>query len=199
MSGDRGRLRTAALALAFGLLTAAGLVLAAGPFPGRADAYTLHGFRWNRSVVGYSVDDARIQPYADNAMRLWSEPSMLRAEPGGSDIRIVVGALLAPILYERQPAQANVQHSDGWITACEVRLDPSSFFDLEEWARQAVLTHELGHCLGLDHSRLPSIMQSPYLYAFSDDDAAAMRSLYGQQQALGVRFRFVVLGLATSR
>lgn len=199
MSGGWRHLCTAALVLAVGLLCAAGLVLATGPVPGRADAYTLHGFRWNRPVVGYSVGDARLQPYADNALRLWSEPSMLRAEPGGSDIRIVVGALRAPILYERQPAQANVQHAGGWITSCEVRIDPSSFFNLEEWARQAVLTHELGHCLGLDHSRVPSIMQSPYLYAFSADDAAAIRTLYGERQSLGLRFRFVVGELAASR
>jgi hypothetical protein len=197
MNSAKRHWRARALAVAAGLLIVAGLALTGSLFAAGADAYTLHGFKWKGPVVGYSVDDVRVEPYADEAMRLWSEPSMLRTVPGGSEIRIVVGTLSAPTLYEGQPAQANVQHSGEWITSCEVRLDPVYFFNLDGGTRQAVLTHELGHCMGLNHSKEPSIMQSPYLYAFSADDAAAMRSLYGQWQVLNLGFRSVVVGLAS--
>jgi hypothetical protein len=133
------------------------------------------------------------------SMRLWGRSSTLRLAPGGDDITIVVAPLLPPVYYDGQPAQANVQQSGGVITACEVRIDPGHFFALTEAIRQSVLTHELGHCLGLDHSKSPSIMQSPYLYGFSDDDIAALQALYGVPQPLVLGSRLTVAGLAMER
>lgn len=195
-SANRPR-RLLFLMVAAGLLAGAGL-LRASLFPVGADAYTAHGFRWKTPVVGYSVGDARVQAYSDEAMRLWSEPSMLRAAPGGGDIRIVVDPLKEPIHYAGQPAQANVQHAGGWISSCEVRLDPVHYFNLEPGIRQAVLTHEVGHCMGLDHSKEPSIMQSPYLYTFGADDAEGMRGLYGPQRQFQLAFRAVLVGIASN-
>jgi hypothetical protein len=169
--------------LAFGFLL--GLVFWAvvlfGLFAATTFSYELEGFRWTKLDPGYSAD-ASVIGYTTVGMLQWSSVSGLRPSPGGNDIKVVVATLLPPITYVGQSAQANVVSSGGKIERCEVRLDPVYFFALNEQARQNTVTHELGHCIGLDHSALPSLMKNPLFYKFSDDDAAAAASLYGAPQ-----------------
>jgi hypothetical protein len=172
---------------------------AAGPHStDRANAYELHGFRWSASVIGYSTTDVRVETYVTRSISLWQSAGRLSFAAGDSGIQVVVGPLLSPIDYPNQPAQANVSRSGPWITGCEVRLDPLHFFALSETARQGVVTHELGHCLGLAHSGEPGIMKSPYLYDFGDDDVRAVQALYppAEPLRLNLAYRSIVGGIA---
>lgn len=145
---------------------------------GTSFGYQPHGFKWASLSPGFSAA-AAVAGYTSEGVRQWSAVSAIRPSPGGSEIRVVVAPLLPPITYEGQPAQANVKSSSGRITSCEVRLDPVHFFALPEAARQNTVTHEIGHCIGLNHSEMPGIMKNPLFYSFSDDDAAGASSLYG--------------------
>ena len=147
-------------------------------FVGTTFGYQPHGFKWATPDVGFSAD-AAVAGYTSEGMRQWSAVSALRPSEGGADIRVVVAPLAPPITYDGQPAQANVKSSSGRISSCEVRLDPVHFFALPEAARQNTVTHEIGHCIGLNHSDLPGVMKNPLFYNFSDDDAAGAVNLYG--------------------
>ncbi|MBI2765047.1 MAG: matrixin family metalloprotease [Chloroflexi bacterium] len=149
---------------------------------GTSFAFKLLGSKWDKKELGYTAD-AAVQAYADNGMAAWAGVSGITAVRGGSDIEVVVKPLLPPITYAGQPAQSNLTQGGGRITRCEVRLDPVYFFQQSEAGRAASVTHELGHCLGLDHSEVPSIMMNPSFYGFSGDDAAGAIFLYGPQDA----------------
>jgi hypothetical protein len=163
------RLATAAL---FVLL----LMLLFGPATHTA-AYRTLGSHWARTDLAYTADP-RLEAYARAAAVAWGGASSVRLREGGSDISIVVAPLLPPVYYQGQTAQANLVQAAGVISGCEVRVDPEHFFALSEAGRSNVVTHELGHCLGLDHSASPSLMLDPLLYGFTADDAAAIASLY---------------------
>jgi hypothetical protein len=150
---------------------------------GTSFAFKLLGSKWDKKELGYTAD-AAVQGYADSGMAAWAGVSGITAVRGGNDIEVVVKPLLPPITYAGQPAQSNLTQGGGRITRCEVRLDPVYFFQQSEAGRAASVTHELGHCLGLDHSEVPSVMMNPSFYSFSADDAAGAIFLYGPQDAL---------------
>lgn len=141
-------------------------------------AYRLLGTRWDRLALAYRADTA-VSAYALAGFAQWQDVSPLQASAGGNDVEIVVRPLAPPIFYEGQPAQANLSQDGTRITHCEVRLDPVFFFRLSEAGRQNTVTHEIGHCLGLNHSDQPGVMMNPLLYGFSADDAAAVVAVYG--------------------
>ncbi|MCC6382990.1 MAG: matrixin family metalloprotease [Dehalococcoidia bacterium] len=145
-------------------------------------AYRLLGTRWDHLALGYRADSA-VGAYADAAFAQWAEASPLQGSAGGHDVEITVKPLLPPVFYAGQPAQANLSQDGTRITHCEVRLDPVAFFQLSEAGRQNTVTHEIGHCLGLNHSDQPGIMMNPLLYNFSADDAAAVAAVYGPREA----------------
>lgn len=172
--------RLTLLGFFLGLAFWAAALFAVAVFPGRA--YRLLGTRWDRPTLGYTAD-AAVAGYADAGFAQWLHGSPLSASAGGSDIEIRVRPLAPPIFYEGQPAQANLDQQGTRIVHCEVRLDPDFFFRLSEAGRQNTVTHEIGHCLGLNHSDQPGIMMNPLLYSFSADDAAGLAAIYGSATA----------------
>lgn len=168
--------RTAAYAFFFGLVFWAALLFAIAI--GTTLAYRFIGGRWEKSTLGYTADPA-VMGYTESGMNAWASVADIKPVKGGSDIEVVIAPLLAPIYYPGQPAQANVTQPNGRITHCEVRLDPTAFTALNEASRAATVVHELGHCLGLDHSDQVSIMMNPYFYEFGADDAAGAIALFG--------------------
>ena len=114
---------------------------------------------------------------AAEAVAVWTSHSGLRAEPGGHDVDILLALLLPPVYYEGQSAQAWVQSEGGIVRHCEVRLDPAYWPAYERQWRVNILAHELGHCLGIDHSDQPGIMMLPQVYGFSEDDGQAARAV----------------------
>lgn len=167
-----------------------------------ARAYELHGFRWQTEVVGYEAD-VSLQPYAEASAATWQSVSGLRFR-AGTEIRVVVAPLLPPIDHPGQAAQANVAQTGGVLKSCEIRVDPVEFFRLPEAARLAVLAHEFGHCIGVNHSTKPGIMKNPMLYSFSEDDAEGARALYGGPRATAashdeLRYRTIAAGVTAAR
>jgi hypothetical protein len=134
-------------------------------------------FRWGKTELAYSTD-AAVAGYVANGVAAWTSSSGLTIAPGGSDIVVVVAPLRPPIIHSHQAAQANVAFYGQHIASCEIRVDAHAFFALNDFGRQNVITHELGHCLGMDHSDQPSVMLDPLFYSFSRDDAAGIASVY---------------------
>ncbi|MBI5947028.1 MAG: matrixin family metalloprotease [Chloroflexi bacterium] len=191
-----------ALLAGFALTVATALVVLFAALTIDARAYELHGFRWETAVVGYEAD-ASLQPYADSAAGRWGAVSGLGFR-AGPEIGVVFAPLLPPIDHPGQAAQANVVQSGGRLTSCEIRVDQSVFEQLSEAARETVVAHEFGHCIGVNHSTKPGIMKNPMLYAFSEDDAEAARAIYGGPQATAAshgegRYRTIAAGVASAR
>ncbi|MCC6382956.1 MAG: matrixin family metalloprotease [Dehalococcoidia bacterium] len=136
------------------------------------------GPRWEQPVVAFSAEPD-LQPYVEAGATLWRGASALQLVGGGADVFVRSGPLAPPVHYAGQPAQANLSFVGSAIAHCEVRVEPVAFAQLSEAGRQNVVAHELGHCLGLDHSDQPSIMKNPLLYGFSADDVAGLAALYG--------------------
>jgi hypothetical protein len=160
-----------------GALFIAVLTFATMALPGRAGKTIVAG--WSTTQIGYTAEP-QLTSYVDSAMAQWSAPSGLRLFPGGSQIRIVFGELLPPVTHDYQAAQANISFYGNNISSCEVRVHATEFYKLNEFGRQNVITHEIGHCLGLDHSNVPGVMMNARFYSFSEDDAATIASLYPQ-------------------
>ncbi|MGD9932862.1 MAG: matrixin family metalloprotease [Dehalococcoidia bacterium] len=135
---------------------------------------------WATTEVGY-LADPELAGYVSAGMAQWASASGLRPYAGGGDIQVTFAPLLPPIVHGHQSAQANVSFYGDSISYCEVRVDREKWLELNEFGRQNVLTHELGHCLGLDHSDSPGIMKNPTFYSFSGDDAAGIAALYPRQ------------------
>lgn len=140
------------------------------------------GPTWASDSISYN-GDASLARYTAHAAALWAGSSRLNIYPGAGDIQVVSGPLRPPVTHAHQAAQANLTFYGTHISACEVRVDLDNFNALSLLGRQNVITHEIGHCLGLDHSYSPGIMLDPLLYSFSNDDAAGIAALYPRLQA----------------
>jgi hypothetical protein len=119
------------------------------------------------AVCAVRADTDDSQSMTAIGMAQWESVSGARFGP----VTVHVAPLLAPIYYSEQAAQTWVGQ-DG----CEVRLDPAYWPALSPQGRQNVVTHELGHCLGLDHSIEPGVMQNPLFFDFSPADGALARA-----------------------
>ena len=174
-TGGRRAVNLVGRGFALGLIFWGAVFMVTAAMP--TDAARTLGWKWEKTSLGYSAD-SRAAGYAANGMALWTGASGLTAWQGGTDIEVIVAPLRQPVDHAEQSAQANVSWSGRAAVHCEVRLDPTAFFALNETGRQNVVTHELGHCLGLDHSDSPGVMMNPLFYGFSADDAAGIASLY---------------------
>lgn len=121
-------------------------------------------------VCAVSEADEPADPYTEAAIAQWSGVSGATF----NDLIVHVAPLLEPVYYPGQTAQA-------WVSPnghCEVRLDPVYWPALTYQGRQNVVTHELGHCLGLAHTTVPGVMYSPLFFDFSPADGAYARTLW---------------------
>ena len=179
-AGGLGGMRAVVYAFLTGLVFWALMLFAIAI--GTTLAFKLIGGKWDKHTLAWSADGS-VSGYVANGMAAWSSVADIKGAAGGHDIDVIVAPMLPPVYYDTQPAQANVTQSGGIISHCEIRLHPVHFFALPPAAQQATVTHELGHCIGLDHSDTPSIMMNPSFYGFAADDAQGAIYLYGPKGA----------------
>lgn len=78
--------------------------------------------------------------------------------------------------------QAKWEYQSGRVSGCSIRLANSAYNGAKQFIR--VVTHELGHCLGLDHSQetVNSVMSyfsdSTKVFRLQDDDKMGIIFLY---------------------
>jgi hypothetical protein len=123
-------------------------------------------------------------------MATWSAYGDIRFAAGGHDIDFVhaepgtTGAwaeMVPDLLCRDSSCQPPFQ-----IRHCEIRTG-AKFFAEPDAQRTKLLMHELGHCLGLDHTSEPSIMSVLPIggLTWSSDDVQGIQAIYGPSSRIG--------------
>ncbi len=152
-------------------LASLGMFWAASNSAGSAAAAEFHGWKYDHSMLTYSAPaEANFQEAFDAWIPFGNLQSVLVR--GEADITVTNGT---PIF---RYAHSDPVAVDGVVTGCEIVLD-EEFYTLSDTGQRAILTHEIGHCLGLFHSLNSSLMKNPRLWtALTADDAEGIAALY---------------------
>lgn len=114
-----------------------------------------HPVRWSPEV-GIVLDSDSYQfEVANQALAAWS-PALPKATSTSQDGNIHI--LLQDSNSPRVGGEAQLKVEDRWITGCTIVLRS----DLLPELVLPTLTHEMGHCLGLDHN--PAQMGASIMY-----------------------------------
>lgn len=162
--------------------------------------YSLLGTKWETNTLTWRLDSPsnQLRPSdqrhtMEDAFAMWSQVAPLRFEhkrgQGPVDIRIKFGRRRHGDDYPFDGKGKVLAHAFGPGKAPisgDMHLDNDEEWtvDLDQGTSNLFLvaTHELGHSLGLAHSRDPSALMFPY-YGLTDslgqDDIKAIQSLYG--------------------
>lgn len=155
-------------------------------------AYTLTGSKWDHKAITYSCGN----PALAQAVKDWAAVSAL--EDGGCsanpDIILQV--------VDPWPYGANIAGVAGWAsvggktTGCVISVKPTGV------AHMGVITHEVGHCLGLGHSSEAfnepnaAYRNASMYYACCNtigaDDRAGIVALYGPEPPPPLRLPMLV-------
>lgn len=142
-----------------------------------APAYVLKDYKWQALPATY-VTDPGMEEETAAAISRWSAVSGFRAVPGGEGSQIEV-RLAFPDDHE-YGGVALIWAADGAFTHCRINVNPDRWAADYPGDRMTILTHEMGHCMGIGHSDVPgSIMSTANGSTLTADDVAAARALYG--------------------
>ncbi|XP_067911567.1 stromelysin-3 [Heterodontus francisci] len=165
----------------------------------RTRRFVIAGERWNKTDLTYKIvrfpwqlSKVKVQRTIAEAVRVWSDVTPLtftEVQDTSADIIIEFtrywhgdnlpfdgpGGVLAHAFYPQTPQAGNIHfdYDELWTT------DSNKGTDLLQ-----VAAHEFGHALGLQHSRVPKSLMSPY-YTFryplslAEDDKQGIQYLYG--------------------
>lgn len=153
--------------------------------PQTAKAYTVAGWKYDHLDITY--DDPRLR----DALLIWVEMSALRdggLREEGADIRLVT---ITPWEWPTILGMAAPIHgADGIVEYCWVAINPIFGDQLP----LGVLAHEIGHCLGLEHTTVHDQLMGPFCCGLpGDDDRAGIQAIYGPPaQPSGYRHKNIV-------
>ena len=107
-------------------------------------------------------------------------------------IALALWGFLLPVNIEvipgTDPSFHGLATADRWTnpSKCTIRIYPAFYDLLTPFQQQGVVTHEVGHCLGLDHVDYDSIMKDPPRWTVPQPaDLTALRALHpGNVRAL---------------
>jgi hypothetical protein len=150
--------------------------MAAGT-PAETPEYITHVYTGKPHMIGTVITHSD-SPLLGVALQWWGRYANI--EDGGVSEAPLIRLVVQPHLDDSNGdvvalAYPQVSNDRKWIIGCLIAVDPSFVGSLE------VITHEVGHCLGLRHfdNGGNSLMSVPVGGWFSTLDIAAVRALYG--------------------
>lgn len=154
--------------------------------PMRSQAYVFLGTRYDHPCISYS--DARLAPAVGNWVARTAIEDCGVEPPETADILLLVED---PWTHgARNLAMAGTTRWDGEGITLQCTIWVPWWFA----EHITILTHEVGHCLGLDHSDVEGANMRPCgCNAISPDDRAAIVALYGPEPPV---YSLVVPGLS---
>merc|ERR1712123_293305 len=165
---------------------------------GNSSSYQSQGSRWEKRTLSYRVtryskkmSGALVNADVRRAFRFWSEATNLKffsKDRGDVDIEIAfftfshgdgnpfdgVGGTLAHAYFPRYEGDVHMDDSEAWTENSKKGTNLLQ-----------TLTHEIGHSLGLSHSRVSASVMAPFYrgwepaFKLHSDDIRGIQSLYG--------------------
>lgn len=148
-------------------------------------AYQELGFTFSHTAITHS---GPLDAYLATALQTWGSYSEITDGGAGGDLMVVFDpGLPSSTAAEAHPLDAGRQYPislDDHAVSCWIAISPSSWAAAGEIDRQRLVTHEVGHCLGIAHSDVAGALMEPRQATgapegpFGCDDAAAIAALY---------------------
>ena len=119
-------------------------VVAAGTLAAPAPAYHLEGGRWATHVIPYYTETPAYAWSVDTAAYAWNT--------SGANVQFVktskqYAKVLVGIRWYKHAGDAHVHRIDGTFVGAQVGIQTGH----DRYEMALIVTHELGHVLGLDH------------------------------------------------
>jgi len=177
---------------------------------GNSSKYQTQGSRWGKTTLSYRVtrysrkmSGALVNADVRRAFGFWSAETNLKffyKERGDADIEIGFftfnhgdgdafdgsGGTLAHAYFPRYGGDVHMDDSETWT---ENSRQGTNFLQ--------TLTHEIGHSLGLSHSRVSASVMAPFYrgwdpnFKLHSDDIRGIQSLYGRPKSTTTRTTIV--------
>jgi Matrixin len=144
------------MAMKVRLAALVGATLVASVFPAAGNAFRLEGGRWPTPVITYYNEVPAYNWAVDTAAYTWntSGARVQFVKSSRRNARVLVG-----IRWFKVAGDAYVQRINGRFTGAKVGIRSGQ----DRFTMALVVTHELGHVLGLDHEDRTCATMNSYL------------------------------------
>jgi hypothetical protein len=131
-----------------------------------ADAYRLEGGRWPTATITYYNEVPAYSWAVDTAAYAWntSGARVQFVKTSRRDAKVLIG-----IRWFKNAGDANVQRINGRFVSAQVGIRSGQ----DRYTMALVVTHELGHVLGLDHEDRTCAMMNSYFVDGSPEHCRA--------------------------